>query len=544
MPQIREYTNQVNGLQPTDQGVQAVAGAARRIGSNYASAADATSSVGNRFASNLGSAIRDAGDVAVKFVEHREISHGAASYATLNENLTKAWNDRAKTADPNDPTVAAKFREEALEPALEKYRQAFVSEGGQKYADARVDSLRNHFVQKTSADMGTLAANAVAVNVRQMGNSMSNTAMNDPSAVPHLLEGLDSSVGAMVDSSPNVTGVVAAKAKAQLSESMREGIVKAGAIGAIQKSGDPEATAKAWGEKYPQYISGADLKTLSANARQQLRADRQDRAYVEHLSKVAAQDQSDKAVIEYRARLESDDLNVKSQVKSKDIVNDWRLTRRDKEHMLGVLDREVKPETDARISNRGYMEVLSDIRSGKISDTGPIYDARINGKLNRGDFNQALKDFTEYRSPNGEPLAKDRTEFFKRFAPTIDPSMGDVQSMQFGHHSALGLTKMYEAEKAARRMEEDLRKAGKDPHLLYDPASPEFFGRPANIIKYRASLQDSQKYQKELGIKPAGTVTGVEVIEIPRGMTPAEAMKNYKSGTRIRLNDGRTGTVP
>src|SRR5690349_18231587 len=119
MPQIRQYEAPNLGLEPSETGVQAAASAGRLAGRFYNQAAAATERVGSltervgamkaaegeQFARNLAGGIRDAGSVAVQYAEHQEISHGAASFAQLNDVLTNAWNDTAKNADPNDPMV-------------------------------------------------------------------------------------------------------------------------------------------------------------------------------------------------------------------------------------------------------------------------------------------------------------------------------------------------------------------------------------------------------------------------------------------------------
>lgn len=525
MPEIKVYSNQVEGLRPSERGIDATLQVARRAGAFYNQAADAVSTVGHQGARGYASAIKEAGDVAVMFAEHQEVSMGAPAFAGLTDALGKKWDDTVK-ADPNNPMLAQRFREDLLEPEIDKFKSSFNTEGGRKWAESHADALRNHLYTKTAADMGALAANAVSVRMKETINGLSNAAMRDPSSTDFLLKSVDSSVSGMVDSSPNLRGVQAETARTKLSEAAKETIVKAGAIGAIQKAANPEAEAAKWGQRFPQYISGAELKQLEGNARQQIRADRQDAAYNKHVAKEEQQDRSDKTEVGYLQKLYSDKPDERASVSTKAIVNDLNLTRQSKERMIGVVEREMKPETEARVSNKNYVEVLGAIRSGRISDVDPIYKARQEGKLNRADFNQALKDFSEYKSPQGEALSKDRAEFFKRYAPTIDPTMGDISSMQFGHHSALGMQKMYEAEKAARRMEEDARKAGKDPHVVYDPTSEWFFGKPANIIKYRANMQDAVSYQSD--IQKADRKAAAPDFAPPATWDYSESRKQYR----------------
>lgn len=276
---IKEYTAPDAVPRATETGVEAVAAAARRSGMFFNQAAAGVKEVGEQNARMVGSTIKDVGAVAVAAAEHVEISHGAAAFAGLNDALTQQWNDTVKGSDPNDPNVANKFREQTLEPALEKFKAGFLTEGGQKWGERQIDALRNHMFQKTAADMGSLAADAVAVNMKRTGNALSNTAVQDPSSVPHLLDTVDASVGPIVDSSPYLKGAVGAKAKMQLTQDMKQKIVDDGALSAIQKSSDPEATALDWAKRYPEYLNGDKALQLARAARTQNRFnDAQDKA--------------------------------------------------------------------------------------------------------------------------------------------------------------------------------------------------------------------------------------------------------------------------
>src|SRR5713226_3873429 len=98
MGKIAEYDAGQLALQPTEIGIESTAAAARRIGPFY-----------RQMGSELGSAIRDTGDVAVKYAEHQEISHGAKNFAAMFDGLTQQWSQYQKdNPDPNDPAVATK----------------------------------------------------------------------------------------------------------------------------------------------------------------------------------------------------------------------------------------------------------------------------------------------------------------------------------------------------------------------------------------------------------------------------------------------------
>lgn len=267
MANIPGYDQQPLGLQPTEVGIQSRTQSAYRGRALYDQAAAALSQAGAK----IGAGIAAAGQAAVQYESHREISAGAAHGAQLIASLTDDWNGTAKGADPNDPSVAAKWREEKLEPALQQFADGFHTDQSQQWAEHFTAQTRQHLFEKTTADMSSLAATAAENNIRTVANTYSNTAINDPSAVPFLLQNVDHQIGGLVDSSPNIKGVEAAKLKLSVAEKTKEAIVKAGVYGAIMNAKDPEAVAASWSQKYPQYINGAEAETFARAARTQAR---------------------------------------------------------------------------------------------------------------------------------------------------------------------------------------------------------------------------------------------------------------------------------
>lgn len=267
MPNIREFDTGQIGLQPTEVGVEATAAAARRSGAFFHEAAQDLTTLGQRF----GAAIRDAGDAAVKYLEHREISQGAANFTALQDAKTKEWNTTAKDADPNDPSIAARFREESLDPSLDKFKSTFMTEGGQRWAEHHVDALRQHMFLKTSADMSRLAADAIHTNVLKTINNLGSTVYNDPSSLDFARETLRSSIEGMVQSSPTLTPVDAAKAKNDLLLHGEEHLVRSAVMSAIAKGADWQSIAS--NPKNKDYIKPAEMEQFARAAKAQERAD-------------------------------------------------------------------------------------------------------------------------------------------------------------------------------------------------------------------------------------------------------------------------------
>jgi hypothetical protein len=548
MPQIRTYDAPSLGLNPTEIGVDATAAAARRIGATFNQRAGGfdelarnTEGLGNfkgqllrEEGRDVASDITTAGDVAVQYEDHQQISHGAATFAQLTDDLTNKWNDFAKNSDPNDASAAAKFRETVLEPALENFSEGFSTENSQKWAESHVAALRQHMFEKTSADMSTLAGIAVQKNIKQAATSMSNTAITDPSAVPFLLGNVDHSIGGMVDSSPNIRGVDAARAKATIGEDTKAQIVKAGAIGAIQKSGNPEATADEWIKKYPTYINGDEAKMLAGNARQQIRARNYDFESNRRRDKEIATDKSAEATNQYIIDVRSKDQRLANDPTAQKILNDPTLLKQDKTNLLNLIDRQLKPETDARLSQQTFVGLLRDMRA---PDADPdkimqkAWDARLTdpgkpGSMSESDFNQFRQEVIARKTPEGAALERDRTMFFKNYAgaiagPTYDPVTGSPA--------------LYAAEMDARKKEAAMRAAGKDPSIIYDPSSPDFFGKPANVQRFKSSMQD------QLRANPSGQGEQVLGIKVENKFAPPS---NWLfSATRKQFKDPSSGKV-
>src|SRR5262245_31099350 len=176
MPNIKVYDQPSLGIRPSEIGIESTAAAARRGGHFFSQAAGEVAATGHM----LGSALSYAGDVAVRYMEHREISTGAANLAALQDGTEREWNETVKQSDPNDPSVAAKYVDEQLNPRLNKFKESFMTERGRAWAEARVDRFREHMFQRTSADMSTLAKEGVAVNFARTVNHLSSTVRQDP----------------------------------------------------------------------------------------------------------------------------------------------------------------------------------------------------------------------------------------------------------------------------------------------------------------------------------------------------------------------------
>lgn len=529
MPKLEELNPGNLALRPSEVGVEATAGAARRIGMFSNQTAAAKEQTGHIFSAG----IRAAGDAAVAIEDHREISTGAAKGVELFANLVDSKDQAIKSIDPNDPAYGQKvdaamkqWREQTLEPALEQFQQGFNTERSQAWAEHFVDQTRSHMWRESTADVMSAAALGVKNSARTIVNEASNTAINNPSSVDSLLDLVGHSVGGLVDSSP-MKGVAGAGVRTEVTERAREQIVKAGAVGAIAKSSDPEATAADWIKRYPKYINGQEAQYLATNARSQIRAREADAQRADARAKQEAKEVSDEVADAIRTNIDSNDPSLKNNPYAAQALNDPRLLPKDRANIINYVKRQAKPETDARVSHEttsGFYRELADPNADLDSIRQRVWDARgkdpgEKGSINQSDFDGLLKNIVGRKTPEGSALAQDRGEFFKKYDASIDGAMA------MGEHSALGKQRMYQAEQDAIRREADLKRQGKDPHQIYNPSSPDFFGKPENLAKYAVSFQDAQKYDRDIG--KASTAPEAPLRPIPA--RAADMLRNNPS---------------
>lgn len=539
MPNIREVNAPSDlGIRPDDRAMEATANSGRRIAALYGTAAEATNSVGR----SARGVIDEVGNAAVKFMDNREISAGAAKFAEGMAGLDAKWNETVKNADPNDPAVAQKFLAEQVEPTLEKMRGGFNTENSTKFAESQIQQLRTHFVQKTSADMSTLAGVAAKTNINSLTNQLTNAAMMDPSSLRTSLKLVESSVGAMVDSSPTMRGTDAGRVKIELTEAAQAAIVKAAAIGAIAKN--PEKGLEQFSKpEYAKYISGPELKQLEQQARTVERARRVDENYALQNQRLEKQTISDNREGDYMSRLHSSDPKERSTVTATAIANDFDLTREARQRMINIVERETKPAAAAKISNATANDLIRRIRAPegdptRITDLNAVYDAYEKGDLNKTDFKFVTEEFKNIRTPDGEELGRQQDEFIKSVKPMIDKS-----NPLLGKIDQSGGLQMYAFTLALKKKIDDYRKAGKEPRDLMDPSKPDYMGSPAALSQFQKPLQQSmQDAVSSLRSSGAPAAAAEPSASNPPASLRGIADLSY-SATRKQFRDNASGKV-
>ena len=457
MPEIKQINDGKLGLEPTERGIDAFAQAGRRIGVFYNQAAEDQRKTGTAIAG----AIETGGKTAVDYLDHQQISAGMKNYSALDAQLTQAWDSTLKGADHNDPTVAAKFQEGTVEPALEKFQEGFMTENGQQWAEKRGEDLRVHFAKKTVADQSTLAMVAARENIRDMTNSYSTKVAIDPASLPDTLAQAQKDFSAFVDSSPTLTAEHRARLYDEIGPKINETIVKAGITAAIAKNPDA-GLQMAQDPQFAKYLNGGEVNAFYTEAK---RAAKADAVNARQLQEQQLKQTSEKNSEDILQDIHSGDPKITAQ-HILQLPADQLTYERRKDLVNAIEKRDHAPANAQAEAGK----LIMDIHAGKVRSEDEIVKALGDGKIDYPRYKEVRKEFEDLKAPGGETLKDARSSFLKQYDGVVNPSPPGVG------RSEAGFKRSYQLQQYAVEQEEAMRAKGDDPRKLYDPRAPEFIG--------------------------------------------------------------------
>lgn len=203
-----------------------------------------------------------------------------------------------------------------------------------------------------------------------------------------------------------------------------------------------------------------------------------------------------------------------------------------KMRMLSWVKREDMPEPIAKVSQSNAMDLfrrmsLDETDPGKISDLKPVRDAYIAGGLTRADEEWLEKRFTESRTPEGDRLTQIRSQFSRAVEPSIDksnPLMGNIDTS--------GKMKAYNFQRYVdQKIAEYRGSPNKSPFDLFDPAKPDYLGKPEVLAPFQKSLKDSMADITSRLTGQPSPATGA--APVPRRQ-PGETLDNFDKRTGLR----------
>jgi hypothetical protein len=396
---IVEYNNPIDTLHPSEQGVQAAVQAGRRIGVFY-----------HQMGEDVGGAVAEVGKQYQDEVTRQQVSHGLAAQSQLWASLTDSWNQTAKGADPNDPSVAAKWRTEQLEPALQAWGNAFTTTQGKTYAAEEMARMRQHFTESTQADQSTLAGIASVQNLITMGEQYKQTAFNDPSSLDTILGALDKGYRASVsmhtamsaEEAARVTGEPLTQMKAAVAKSAIEGMIESG------PNGIAEARRLLASGKYAEYIGDPTelLNRATATEERNNSMQRQQTELDEHTDRIQGEAAGSAIFNDISATIRAGGQPTPTQIKA---ASDW--SNHDTGH--GTTWGGLIP---------GRNDALQSLLDRSITDANSMRFQTSNPQVTEGFYNRALFD-------SSDPNALTQAEVDKAFTVDHTISSDDHQRL-------------------------------------------------------------------------------------------------------------------
>lgn len=131
---------------------------------------------------DVGSGLTQVGEVLQQRQVQREISTLNASFATAQAELTVAWQETLRTADPSDPDTADRFRQQQVQSRLEALGEQANSREARAHYERLSAGLGASFLVSTEAGMANLAEVAAVQSFDQFKNQFSDALSADPLA--------------------------------------------------------------------------------------------------------------------------------------------------------------------------------------------------------------------------------------------------------------------------------------------------------------------------------------------------------------------------
>lgn len=281
MPKIELYDTPALALRPTETGVEARAGAGRRLGSFYNQEAGAVeglaSSEGQALRNAgraLGGGIESAGQAYVNYLDHKEVSAFSAQSTDFMKRKTDEWNAIISDPklDPNNPKPAQDFLK-GLQDDMSNLAGSdyLTTEKSRDFAEKFVERFRQHMTEKTTADLSTLAGVALKVNVQKTVNSLSSMVASDPSSRDFALDSVRHAIETKVSTAPTLDAATAKSVRAEVGLKAEMDILKSAALSEIEKTGKMPTWIN--DKKYEGLVNGSELQMFQKAAERQAKSD-------------------------------------------------------------------------------------------------------------------------------------------------------------------------------------------------------------------------------------------------------------------------------
>jgi hypothetical protein len=527
MPSFIQYSNTKN-IQPENE----AASVAMKVGNDKERfASQSGNAIGGAVANRpLGNYLDQQQQLAENQQASQAIGHGAAVYSSLYSDLTDQWNQIAAKSDPNDTSVAQGFKEHILDPSLDKFQQSFegMPQRAQDWAQNQMISMRQHFFEKTTADMGTRASEAVHQNITDMARNFSNTAASDPTTLSHINDTINTSVQSLIEASPYISADEAARIKAEVVPKMMTTVAQSAFYGMAQANPDAAMQALKKGDFEKYFDKETEIKA-EAFARSQKNLQFEDK---ERARTFQREQEMDAATIQQSQDI-ADIFAGKQGVVAKAMANPMYARFPQIRENIDSYANATHQKALSRLQEGSAIEALPhpenyrqlilsmhdqyDKNPNNMTDK-PYWDALKAKQINIDEFNGLLSRFKSIDNPIEQSFNRQLKVVDDAMAKSINGQILKMQNPEAYAQNIVTLDQGFHATIA------EWRKQGKDVTPLITPGNPQYYLSQQRINTLFTSPSD-------MVAKQADQIKGLHGDQVPAIKPPIQGSPEQKPVT-------------
>ena len=486
----------------------------------------------------LGHTIGDEGaKAAIAFEEAKareEVTDAQTKLAEFEARKTLELDEGARTTDLEQAREFSSSFNDRLQPELQKLGDAYETKAGQQAFQRGAGEVSGHFLKQA----GLTQAHMMGVQAKQnwllFENAKRNAVLNNPLDYDRqkrlVVEALNDPNGLYFGHlKSEERAVMTRTAVENLAESAVRGIIRAGApelLKQLNGADAPELLKQLNGAVYAD-LNAADKERLEEAADIAIRAKE-----VEANRLLVAKERERK---EQARSLESNMIfklgggkDGTDTLTNTDIITSGLLeVDPDKaKELVQIVHSRSREQLQPVVTDPTVMTNLArDIRTGRITDEGPLNLAYNAQQLAWPQFEELRKELTDWRTPEGKVLGEEKERVFTLLKTSITKSM-------FGSLDPSGDREFLHFQQFVDREIERYKREKKDPYSLLTFGSPDYVGRPDGPIKnFLRSGNESMSEIEKLMNRPNRTQA---VKEGDYGVTEEQKYRKGETGEQWR----------
>lgn len=262
MANITEFNAPVGGIEPSNLGESAYQLVGRRAGALGSERANAI----QQGTAALDKGLTTMGDVVLKHAQQHDIMNAVKESSDLAIKADDSLRDAMKNADPNDPNVAKRWRDETLAPLIQQFQDARTTPAGKQFAAEHGARMATEFHKISTADEMTRQGDLADSLLMQTSNNLTTLATR-PGGIDLAKSMVPGSIRAMLSQVPGLSPQKQQEAETKWAQKLNQDIVFAGVKGMMDVNPAAGLAAINAGT-YDKDLSGAHLEALKGYARE------------------------------------------------------------------------------------------------------------------------------------------------------------------------------------------------------------------------------------------------------------------------------------